>query len=443
MEEAKEGYMPVNKRALLFSGTLFLKVLLLFQNASLNIQAVADTKLPIASPETVGMSTERLVRITRAMQGYIDRKDIPGVVTLVARGGKVVHLEALGYRDVEKGAPLGTDSIFRIASMTKPLVSVAAMMLFEEGHFLLSDPISKWLPEFSNLTISVASADGLQRSPLDTFPATSPITVQHILTHTAGLANNYRGLNQAEYLKIAARKNAEETIGDFVKRLARLPLNFEPGTDWEYSRATCVVGRLIEVISGQTLDAFMRKQIFEPLGLSDTHFYLPVSKLSRFTSEYRPDDSGKIVLVQAADEESSYVKEPHLYFSGSGGLVSTVSDYFRFLQMMLNGGELDGTRLLGKKTVELMTVNHIGDETVWLRGPGYGFGLGFSVLRDRGLAGNPASEGSYGWGGAYCTFFWVDPIESVIGVMMTQVRPYTHLNIRREFQVLTNQAIVE
>ena len=436
MEEEKEDHMFLSKQALFFGGMLFLKMLLLFQYTSQNILAAADSNLPIAKPETVGMSTERLARITRAMQGYIDREEIPGVVTLVARHGKVVHLEALGYRDVEKGTALGTD-------MTKPLVSVAAMMLFEEGHFLLSDPISKWLPEFSDLRISVASADGLQRRPFDTMPTSSPITVQHILTHTAGLANNYRGLNQAEYLRIAARENTEETIGDFVKRLARLPLNFEPGTDWEYSRATCVVGRLIEVISGQTLDAFMQKRILEPLGLPDTHFYLPVSKLNRFTSQYRPDDSGKIVLVQAADKESSYVKEPHLYFSGSGGLVSTVSDYFRFLQMMLNGGELDDTRLLGKKTVELMTVNHIGNETVWLRGPGYGFGLGFSVLRDRGLAGNPASEGSYGWGGAYCTFFWVDPSESVIGVMMTQVRPYTHLNIRREFQVLANQAIVE
>lgn len=435
--------MFLSKQALFFGGILFLKALLLFQYTSQNILAVADTNLPIANPETVGMSTERLARITRAMQGYIDRNEIPGVVTLVARHGKVVHLEALGYRDVEKGAPLGTDSIFRIASMTKPFVSVAAMMLFEEGHFLLSDPISKWLPEFSDLKISIASADGLQRRPLDTIPTTSPITVQHILTHTSGLANNYRGLNNAEYLRISARENVKETIGDFVKRLARLPLNFEPGTDWEYSRATCVVGRLVEVISGQTLDVFMRKRILEPLGLPDTHFYLPVSKLSRFTSQYRPDDSGKILLAQAADKESSYVKEPHLYFSGSGGLVSTVSDYFRFLQMMLNGGKLDDTRLLGKKTVELMTVNHIGNETVWLRGPGYGFGLGFSVLQDRGLAGNPASVGSYGWGGAYCTFFWVDPSESIIGVMMTQVRPYTHLNIRREFQILANQAIVE
>jgi CubicO group peptidase (beta-lactamase class C family) len=237
----------------------------------------------------------------------------------------------------------------------------------------------------------------------------------------------------------------DETMADRLKRIAKLPLNFHPGDAWEYGPGTDVVGVLVEKMSGMSLDEFLRKRIFEPLGMQDTHFYLPASKVNRLAALYQPnaEDDNRIKLTEAPTVESRWVKEPHTLFSGAGGLVSTAGDYVRFHQMMLNGGELNGVRLLGRKTVELMTINHIGDLQIWLTGPGYGFGLGYSVIKDVGQAGLPSSIGTYGWGGALCTYFFVDPVEEMVGVVMTQVSPYTHLNIRQEFQVLANQAIVD
>jgi len=402
--------------------------------------------LPTAKPEEVGMSSERLARIRTGMQRYVDKGLVPGVVTMVARRGKVVYLDSVGYRDAESKAPMTNDTIFRIASMTKPIASVALMMLYEEGHFLLNDPIAKFLPEFTNMKVAVPSGEDRVGTPYKLVPAARPITFKHVLTHTAGFANTYRGITQPEFARVVqqARKPGD-TVGDAVKRLATLPLNFHPGDAWEYSSATDVVGRLVEVISGMTLDEFQQKRIFAPLKMTDTHFYLPQSKLDRFAAVYQPDaqNGNKIKLLEAPTKDSRYVKEPHVYFSGAGGLVSTAADYVRFHQMMLNGGELDGARILGRKTVKLMTVNHIGDMPAWLPGPGYGFGLGYRVLTDVGQAAVPSSVGEYGWGGAFCTYFWVDPQEELIGIMMTQVIPYTHINIRQEFQVLANQAIVD
>lgn len=405
--------------------------------------AVAQ-QAPKARPEEVGLSSERLARIRAAMQRYIDRKEVPGAVTLVARRGKVAHLEAQGLRDVEAKAAMTTDTIFRIASMTKPITSVALMMLYEEGHFLLSDPVSKWLPEFAGMKVAQLSPSGERvETAYKLVPAARPMTVKQLLTHTAGLPNSYRGVTQPEHAKLAGLRKPNDTMADSLARLSKLPLNFQPGEAWEYGPATDVVGRLVEIISGQTLDEYFRKRIFEPLGMRDTHFYLPQSKLPRFAANYQPGEDKKIKLAEAPTAESRWVKEPHVYFAGAGGLVSTATDYLRFHQMMLNGGELDGVRLLGRKTVELMTVNHIGDLPVWLTGPGYGFGLGYSVVKDMGATGQPASSGTYGWGGAFCTYFWVDPVEEMIGIVMTQVRPYTHLNIRLEFQALAYQALVD
>jgi len=400
--------------------------------------------LPTARPEETGMSGERLTRVTRAMQGYVDRREVAGVVTLIARRGKVVHFEALGMRDVENAQPMGRDTIFRIASMTKPIASVALMMLYEEGRFQLRDPIHKWLPEFKDMQVAVIpEPDEGVYEPYKLVPAARPITVQHILTHTAGFPNTYRGVTQEAYARMRARVEPGMTVGDMCKMLAELPLNFHPGERWEYGPATDVVGRLVEVLSGQTLDEFLRERIFRPLAMADTYFYLPKEKLSRFAALYQPDPAGGIRLTEAPTEASRYVREPHVYFSGAGGLVSTAADYFRFHQMMLNGGELNGVRLLGPKTVELVTANHTGDLGLWLRGPGYGFGLGYSVVTDLGPSGITGSLGAYSWGGAFCTSFWVDREEELIGVLMTQVRPYTHLNIRQDFQVLTYQAIVD
>src|SRR5262245_58331765 len=418
----------------------------LFAGNRLVLSQSASQGLPTAKPEDVGMSSERLGRIRTAMQRYVDRGLVPGVVTLVARRGRVVQFDAIGFRDVEAKAPMTTDTIFRIASMTKPIASVALMMLYEEGHFLLSDPISKFLPEFAEMKVAqIAPPNERVSAPYKPVPAARPITIKHVLTHTAGFPNSYRGITQSEFSRTYQRKDPNETMDDVVKRLAQMPLNFHPGDAWEYGPATDVVGRLVEVISGMTLDAYLAKRIFTPLKMKDTHFYLPKTKLERFAANYQPDDKNnkKIKLVEAPNAESRYVKEPHVYFSGAGGLVSTAADYFRFHQMMLNGGELDGARILGRKTVELMTANHIGDLQVWLSGPGYGFGLGYSVVKDIGVTGQAGSAGQYGWGGAFCTYFQVDPKEELIGVMMTQVRPYTHINIRQEFMALANQAIVD
>ncbi len=398
----------------------------------------------VHSPESVGFSAQRLARLDPVIQGYVDRNEVPGAVALVARHGKVVYHKSFGQRDVAAGAPMGTDTIFRIASMTKPIASVALMMLWEEGAFQLRDPISEHLPEFANMRVAIAPAKGdYARGPIKLIESKGPITFQHILTHTAGLANPYRGFTKPKYDELRAKVKPGWTIGDYVTELAKLPLNFHPGESWEYGPATDVAGRLVEVISGQKLDAYISERIFGPLRMTDTHFYLPRSKLSRFVANYTPDENGKIKLTEAPDESSRFVREPHVYFSGAGGMVSTTSDYFRFQQMLLNGGELDGARILGRKTVELMTTNHVGDHSVWIRGAGYGFGLGYSVVVDQGQTALPASLGSFAWGGAYCTIFWVDPVEEVIGILMSQVRPYTHLNIREDIQSVAYQALVD
>ena len=400
--------------------------------------------LPTAVPEDVGMSSTRLERIDRIMQSYVSRRDVAGVVSLVARRGRVVHFSTFGDRHIEAAAPMTHDTIFRIASMTKPVASVALMILYEEGHFQLRDPISRWLPEFSDMRVaSAATYREVGRSRFQTAQAAGPITVQHLLTHTAGLPNTYRGITKTDFDAIAPQREVGDTVGDFVTRLAELPLNFDPGTAWEYGRATDVVGRLVEVMSGMSFDEFLQSHIFGPLAMFDTHFYLPEDKLDRFAGLYRPDVTAGLLLVEAPTEDSRFVRRPHSYFSGAGGLVSTARDYFRFQQMMLNGGELDGVRILGRKTVELMTVNHIGDQDIWLVGPGHGFGLGYAVVQDPGVVGMPYSKGSYFWWGAFNTTFWVDPTEELVGVLLTQLRPYTHLNIRQDLATLAYQAIID
>ena len=410
--------------------------------------------LPRAEPEEVGMSSERLGRIRTAMQRYVDRQLVPGVVSLVARHGRVVHLDTIGLRDVEAGTPMTDDTIFRIASMTKPIASVALMMLFEEGHFLLSDPVSKWIPEYADpmVAVPVPPEEFTGLAPWRLVPADRPITIRHLLTHTTGVSATPRGMSQEDFQKVMERQGPDETIGDFVKRYARVPLNRHPGEAWNYSRATCVVGHLVEIMSGMPLDEYLRERIFEPLNMPDTSFYLPLEKLDRFAACYTPGEDNKIRLTDAPTPESRFVKEPHNYFMGSGGLISSVADYFRFNQMMLNGGELDGARILGRKTVELMTRNHVGDLPVWLAGPWAGFGLGYGVVRSTDNLNtltaehpgpSPWSVGSYTWGGAFCTFQWVDPVEKLTGIIMTQVAPYQHLSIRREYVGLVCQAIVD
>ncbi len=414
--------------------------------AAAAVLAAAVLASPATLPDSAlaGFSAERLTRIDRTIQGYVDRGQVPGAVGLIARGGKIVYHRSFGFRDVESKAAMANDAIFRIASMTKPIASVAAMTLWEEGRFQLRDPVSRYMPEFSDMQVALPVAPGESyRGPYRTVAASRPITIQHLLTHTAGLPNPYRGITREMYSQLRSSRKPGGTVADYVSALSKLPLNFEPGTRWEYGPATDVLGRLVEVLSGMTLNEFLSERIFEPLGMNDTHFYIPRSKVPRFAALYQPDDDGKIELQEAPDENSRWIREPHAYFSAGGGLASTTTDYFRFHQMMLNGGELDGVRILGPRTVRLMTSNHTADLPIWLRGPGFGFGLGYSITVDQGLSAMPSAVGTYGWGGAYCTVFWVDPADEVIGILMTQVRPYTHLNIRQDFQTLAYQALVD
>ena len=396
-------------------------------------------ELPRDQPDAVGMSSARLARIAPAMQRYIDAELTPGVITAVMRHGKLIHFKAQGHMDVASAKPMREDAIFRIASMTKPIASVALMMLWEEGRFQLRDPVSKFIPEFAAAQVSTtADASGTTG---ELVPPKRPIQIRDMLTHTAGLANNYSG-NVAAYRQAMntprPKSNAEQ-----IKRLAALPLNYHPGEEWQYSAATNVVGHLVEIISGQSLDEFLRQRIFEPLQMPDTHFYLDNTKGGRLTTQYTPDENNKIKAQDPGSKQSRWITSPRNLFSGAGGLVSTVRDYLRFQQAMLNGGEIDGNRILAPSTVSLMLENHTGDLPLWLPGPGMGFGLGYGVVVDRGAAATPLSEGAGYWGGAYCTLSWIDPEQNLVGVLMTQVRPYSHINIRQDFQVLTYQAIID
>jgi CubicO group peptidase (beta-lactamase class C family) len=409
-------------------------------------------QLVVTPAEEVGMSAGRVGRIRPVMESAVARHEVPGVVTLVARRGKVVHFEAVGFRDVEAEQPLTTDTIFRIASMTKPCTTVALMTLVEEGRALLSDPVSKWLPEFSEMRVGASSEDPGGSDPADPVVATTqPLTVWHLLTHTAGLPN---------VRQRTSFPGPDETVADWCRRVAKLPLRYQPGEAWEYSCATAVAGHLIEVISGTSLDRFLRERVFEPLGMKDTGFYLPASKVDRFSAAYLPVPDGGLQLGDPANESSRFVTPPRLIYNGAGGLLSTAPDYYRMLQMLLNGGELDGVRVLGRKTVEFMTANHIADlaserslgglaSMSALMGPGHGFGLGFAIVIDpgqsRGFAAQPVSRGSYGWGGGYGTFFWVDPEEEIIGIVMIQVWRAADIgmDIRNRFAALVYQAVVD
>ncbi len=404
--------------------------------------------LPHAQPEDAGMSSERLGRIAGVMQGYIDRGEIPGAITLVARRGKIVHLQTHGLKDIAAQEPMSADSVFRMASMTKPIASVALMMLYEEGHFRLADPISEFIPEFKNSKVAIPKDSGGSGGDFYTIQADREITFQHVLIHTAGLPTTYGGPTVKLYQdEISSMRKSGATLGPVMKKLAGLPLNFHPGTAWQYGPATDVVGYLVEVISGKPLDQFLREHIFDPLGMKDTHFYVPEEKLSRRATVYLTKD-GK--LERAAALMTTEITPPSKrYFSGAGGLSCTVEDYLRFCQMKLNGGNFNGTRLLSPKTVELMTADHLPDNVVhypiWytLRLRGHGFGLGYRVITDLGDAALVGSLGSYGWGGAYGTYFWIDPQEELIGIFMTQIRPYRHLKIRRQFQIMATTAIVD
>lgn len=404
-------------------------ILPVFFTMTLGSSLLQADGLPIDKPENVGVSSERLERLSASMQRYIDNDLLAGTVTLVARKGKIVHLESQGWKNRETDEAMTDDSIFVIMSMTKPIVSVALMMLYEEGRFLLTDSITEWIPELEGKEVIMAGVNVNSRVAAD-----RPITFRHVLSHTSGLDPDRSALNQDELQLLSRETTLEETL---VKR-ASLPLNFHPGDRWQYGSSTDYVALLVERISGEPLIDFLQDRIFDPLQMNDTFYNVPRDKINRVAAVYSPSGPDRTIELSRAPE----FRETQ-YFGGVAGLSSTISDYWRFSQMLLNGGELDNVRLLSPKTINLMISNHSGDHNVYVRGPGYGFGLGFGVLNEPGKARDPLTPGSFTWGGAWGTVFWIDPVEDMIGILMTQITSYGHLRVRQELGVIAMQAIID
>jgi CubicO group peptidase (beta-lactamase class C family) len=391
------------------------------------------------TPDKVGVSTDRLQRINVAMQRYVDQKKIAGVVTLVARRGSIAQFKKYGYQDIETGKPMVLYSIFRIQSMTKPITCVALMMLYEHGLFHLNDPVTRFLPEFEN--VKVLNNEGQLEDPQ------RAITIHDLLTHMAGLSYGDYQDTGSPVDKLYDQANlfdSQISLQEMVRRIADLPLVHQPGQAWRYGVATDIVGRLVEVISGTSLADFMEREIFGPLGMKDTAFSVTPEKEGRFATVYGKTEAGDLeVLDKKIGGDYSDVK----LFAGGHGLTSTAQDYLCFAQMLLNGGELDGVRLLGRKTIELMTINHVPDALLPLRmgepWPGYGYGLGFGVLMDLARSGIMGSVGNFRWSGWANTHFWVDPREQLIGILMLQYIPNGTYPVTDDFKTLVYQALVD
>lgn len=396
-------------------------------------------------PESVGMSSERLQRLNQLIERKIKEEKVVGALTLVARRGKLVHLATAGQADLEAKKPLKSDAIFRIYSMTKPITTVAAMMLYEEGKFQIDDPVAMYLPEFKD--VQVYGEGGALVKPK------SPMTIRHLMAHTSGLTYGFFGNTPVDQQYRAANLlGSESTLAEFTQKLAKLPLLFHPGEQWNYGVNTDVLGRLVEVWSGLTLDEFMRQRIFKPLGMNDTGFDVPAAKLDRFTTNYQwgmnPLAVGEATGKRSVGDHPSKSRyaSPAKFYSGGGGLVSTGQDYLRFCQMLLNGGVLDGVRLLSPKSIQLMTSDHtkharLPQSGVTLGG-GAAFGLGFRVVTDSAENQRIGSVGTFDWSGAASTSFFIDPQEQLIAIFMTQKMPFD-IRLMADFRTVVYQAIVE
>ena len=400
---------------------------------------------------TTGLDPDRLARLDAVLEDYVASGALPGAVALVAHRGETAYLKAFGHRDREADDPLETGDIFRIASQSKAVVSVAIMMLQDEGRLLISDPVGRHLPEYLETTVATANPDGTY----EVVPARAPVTIRHLLTQTAGITYG-GGTAAAEWEEAGITgwyfAHRDEPIRETVRRMASLPFEAHPGDYWVYGYATDILGAVVEVASGFPLDEFLQTRVFEPLGMTDTHFYLPPEKRDRLTVVYSAHDGG---LARAPDPggmvgQGAYVDGPRMSFSGGAGLLSTASDYGRFLQMLLNGGKLGDAHILSPKSVELMTVDHLGGmlvrdlndaSAVFGAERGVGFGLGFRVVEDVGAHGMPGSEGVYGWGGAYHSSYWVDPEEELVVVYLAQLIPAGNLDDHAKFRALVYQAI--
>ncbi len=396
-----------------------------------------------------GFDPERLARLDAVLHRYVDSGRLPGVQTVISRRGELVHRDCYGLVDIEAARAVQPDSLYRIYSMTKPITSVALMMLFEEGHFLMENPVSRWLPELADLSVWVGgTADRPETRPLDV-----PLTVHHVLTHTSGLTYGFQYVHPVDELY---RRNdlgtfgpAEYDLDECMRRLGQVPLQFEPGAKWNYSMSTDVCGALVERMSGMRLDEFFRSRIFEPLGMVDTGFSAPEADVDRCSSLYAAAGSG---TLQRLGSPRSMTRPPAM-LSGGGGLVSSSDDYLRFCHFLLGGGELDGVRLLSPRTLAFMASNHLpGNATLNEMGQatfaetameGTGFGLGFSVLLDPAANQSLGSVGQFAWGGAASTAFWVDPHEELAVVFMTQLLPSNTYPLRRHLQAGVYQALVD
>lgn len=413
--------------------------------------APAQLLLP-ASPEQVGMSKERLARIGPLMQKHVADGHMAGGVGLIARRGKVVYFDTWGLADKEGNQPMRKDSIFRIYSMTKAITAVAVMTLYEEGKFSLADPVSRYLPEFAEMKVAVEKTDPITgRRTAYTVPAERPITILDLLRHTSGLT--YGGLaphdekGELVYRKLGLDGAAREgqTLAELVKKLASAPLVYQPGTNFHYGMSIDVLGRLVEVLSGQPLDQYFEERIFKPLKMVDTAFYAPEEKVNRLTALYAFDGKTQTINRSGnAVQQDGYRKKPQV-FMGGAGLASTAMDYARFIQMMLNGGQLEGARILSPKTVELMSTDHLNElarPAPAVLAPGYGMGLTFAVNLGPGRTSQIGSQGEYNWAGAAGTSFWIDPKEQMIGVFMIQ-NFSDDFRKAQQLKQLAYQAIVE
>lgn len=416
---------------------LFLPLLLA---ALLPAQPAAQV-LPSARPEMVGMSSERLDRLLPTLRTYVDSGRLAGGVVLVARRGQVVVHEAFGMRDIEAGAAMPTDALFRIASQSKALVSVAILMLQEEGRLNIANPLSAYLPEFAGTQVAVPRDGG----GYDVVDARRRITLRDLLTHTAGIGYG-SGPARDRWAEAEIQgwyfAHRDEPIRETVRRMAGLPMDAQPGERWVYGYATDILGAVVEVVAGMPLDAFLRTRITEPLGMRDTRFYVDPALRDRLATVYSLTEAS---LSRAPDAsamvgQGAYVDGPRRSFSGGAGLTSTAADYARFLQMLLNGGVLDGVRILSPSTVQLMTTDHVGD---LYPQPGVGFGLGFSVVKDVGRRGEAGSVGEFGWGGAYHSTYWVDPVQHLVVVYLTQTLPAGSLDDYARMRAVIYAAIVD
>jgi CubicO group peptidase (beta-lactamase class C family) len=404
------------------------------------------TALPSVDPAQVGLSAERLERIDKVMQNHVDEGRIAGAIGLIARRGKVAYLSTWGHSDREAKKEMAPDALFRMYSMTKAVTGVAVMMLHEEQAWPLSTPAKRWIPELGDLQVVESDAHPETGQPRHQLvSAKRDVTIRDLLTHTSGIS--YGGPRDEQgrpyYQQIASKRNGDISIGDLARELGQAPLHSHPGEVWQYGLSQDVLAALVEVMSGQTYDVFLEERIFSPIGMKDTKHWVPEAKHSRITTLYSPTEDGKITR-STADAQDSYKKKPAMLGGGSG-LVSSVGDYLRFCQMLLNNGQLEGKRLLSRKSVELMSSDHIGDlpRVGSLIGPNDGFGLTFRVVREPGLSGSLGSSGEYSWGGAAGTRFWIDPNEELIGIFMVQILPHTNLQYGTEFKNLAYQSIVD